>query len=268
MAQPGAVVEERTPAMSKADDDLERLVAGRAFERSRAGPERAAPLADRSTGGRPPFDRVWRVQAVLLQTRQHPAEAPFEPCLRHRPTWTRARGSGPGDAVRGTDRIRIETLSRAGAIALLLERLDQNARGESTPSPATGEGRRPPIARGIMKGLRASARWCRAGREPGTDRCSGTLPGRTRAGRRCRSSRGFVQHKARLRLFVGTLDPARATTRTALRRPQSATTSASLAGIPAGPERPAAPSRRGGRRAVSEHDRPTFEDRRRSFEAP
>jgi hypothetical protein len=51
-------VDERVAGLSKKGDGLERLQAVVDFEVFRPGLERAVPRADRSKGGRPPFDHV------------------------------------------------------------------------------------------------------------------------------------------------------------------------------------------------------------------
>jgi hypothetical protein len=56
--QIGFFVEERLAGLSKKGDDLERLSAVIDFELFRPELEAAVPRADRSKGGRPPFDHV------------------------------------------------------------------------------------------------------------------------------------------------------------------------------------------------------------------
>ena len=51
-------VEDRLAGLSKKGDDLERLAAVVDFEVFRSELEQAVPRADRSKGGRPPFDHV------------------------------------------------------------------------------------------------------------------------------------------------------------------------------------------------------------------
>lgn len=51
-------VEERLAGLSAKGDSLERLAAVIDFEVFRPELERAVPRADRSKGGRPPFDHV------------------------------------------------------------------------------------------------------------------------------------------------------------------------------------------------------------------
>jgi hypothetical protein len=66
--QPGFFdVEERLSRLSRKGDELERLAAVVDFELFRPELERAVPRADRSKGGRPPFDCA--ASAVLAGAR-------------------------------------------------------------------------------------------------------------------------------------------------------------------------------------------------------
>ena len=59
--------EERLGALSAAGDPLERLGAVLDFELFRAELEAALPRADRSRGGRPPYDAVLMFRVLVLQ---------------------------------------------------------------------------------------------------------------------------------------------------------------------------------------------------------
>ena len=88
-------------------DGLERLSAVVDFEFFRPGLERAVPRADRSQGGRPPFDHVLVFEVLVLQTQNNPSDERPEFYLRDRLTpplspdarWIRFLGPGLGDPV-------------------------------------------------------------------------------------------------------------------------------------------------------------------------
>jgi transposase, IS5 family len=62
-------IEDRLAGLSKKGDDLERLQAVVDFEVFRSELEHAVFRADRSKGGRPPFDHVLMFKVLILQTR-------------------------------------------------------------------------------------------------------------------------------------------------------------------------------------------------------
>ena len=67
--QPGFFdLAERFSGLSRKGDELERLAAVVNFELFRPELERAVPRADRSKGGRPPFDHVVMFKVLILQT--------------------------------------------------------------------------------------------------------------------------------------------------------------------------------------------------------
>jgi len=69
IAQPGFFdAEDRLRALSAAGDPLERLKALVDFELFRADLEAALQRADRSRGGRPPYDAVLMFRILVLQT--------------------------------------------------------------------------------------------------------------------------------------------------------------------------------------------------------
>ena len=92
-------VEDRLAGLSKKGDDLERLAAVVDFELFRPELERAVPRADRSKGGRPPFDHVLMFKVLILQTQNNLSDERCEFYLRDRLTWMRFLGLGLGDAV-------------------------------------------------------------------------------------------------------------------------------------------------------------------------
>ena len=102
-------VEERLSGLSKKGDDLERLAAVIDFELFRPELERAVPRADRSKGGRPPFDHVLMFKVLILQTQNNLSDERTEFYLRDRLTWMRFLG------CRGRRRTRENGRSRARA---------------------------------------------------------------------------------------------------------------------------------------------------------
>ena len=123
-------VEERLAGLSKKGDDLERLAAVVDFERFRSELERAVPRADRSKGGRPPFDHVLMFKVLVLQTQNNLSDERTEFYLRDRLTWMRFLGLGLGDAVPDANTIWTfrEALTKAGATLRLFERFDRELR--------------------------------------------------------------------------------------------------------------------------------------------
>jgi transposase, IS5 family len=123
-------VEDRLAGLSKKGDDLERLAAVVDFELFRRELERAVPRADRSKGGRPPFDHVLMFKVLILQTQNNLSDERTEFYRRDRLTWMRFLGLGLGDAVPDANTIWTfrEMLTRAGAIWRLFELFDQELR--------------------------------------------------------------------------------------------------------------------------------------------
>jgi IS5 family transposase len=125
-------VEERLAGLSKKGDDLERLAAVVNFELFRPELERAVPRADRSKGGRPPFDHVVMFKVLILQTQNNLSDERTEFYLRDRLTWMRFLGLGLGDPVPDANTIWTfrEALTRAGAVETLFTRFDQQLRAQ------------------------------------------------------------------------------------------------------------------------------------------
>ena len=123
-------VEDRLAGLSKKGDDLERLAAVVDFELFRPELERAVPRADRSKGGRPPFDDVLMFKVLILQTQNNLSDERCEFDLRDRLTWMRFLGLGLGDAVPDANTIWTfrEALTKAGAIERLFELFDRKLR--------------------------------------------------------------------------------------------------------------------------------------------
>src|SRR5687768_14062340 len=123
-------VEERLAGLSKKGDNLERLQAVVDFELFRPELERAVPRADRSKGGRPPFDHVLMFKVLILQTQNNLSDERTEFYLRDRLTWMRFVGLGLGDPVPDANTIWTfrEALTKAGAIERLFELFDRQLR--------------------------------------------------------------------------------------------------------------------------------------------
>ena len=123
-------VEDRLAGLSKKGDDLERLAGVVDFELFRRELERAVPRADRSKGGRPPFDHVLMFKVLILQTQNNLSDERCEFYLRDRLTWMRILDLGLGDPVPDANTIWTfrEALTKAGAIRRLFELFDRELR--------------------------------------------------------------------------------------------------------------------------------------------
>jgi len=120
-------LEERLAGLSRKGDDLERLNAVIDFELFRPELERAVPRADRSKGGRPPFDHVLMFKVLILQTLSNLSDERTEFLLRDRLTWIRFLGLGLGDPVPDANTIWTfrEQLTKGGAIERLFALFDK-----------------------------------------------------------------------------------------------------------------------------------------------
>lgn len=123
-------LEERLAGLSRKGDDLERLNAVVDFELFRPELERSVPRADRSRGGRPPFDHVLMFKVLTLQTLSNLSDERTEFFLRDRLTWIRFLGLGLGDPVPDANTIWTfrEGLTKAGAIERLFALFDEALR--------------------------------------------------------------------------------------------------------------------------------------------
>src|SRR5262249_19576701 len=119
-------------------DDPWRLSSVVEFELVRPELERAVPRADRSKGGRPPFDHVLMFKTLILQTQNNLSDERTEFYLRDRLTWIRFLGLGLGDPVPDANTIWTfrEQLTRAGAIERLFELFDRQLRAAGYPAMA------------------------------------------------------------------------------------------------------------------------------------
>jgi IS5 family transposase len=118
--------DERLRALSAAGDPLERLRAVVEFEAFRAELEAALPRADRSRGGRPPYDAVLMFRILVLQALYTLSDEQTEYQLRDRLSFMRFAGLALHDPVPDAKTIWLyrEQLTRAGALARLFARFD------------------------------------------------------------------------------------------------------------------------------------------------
>jgi hypothetical protein len=115
--QPGFFdAEERLRWLSASGDPLERLRAVVDFEAFRAELEAALPRADRSRGGRPPWDAVLMFRVLVLQALYTLSDDQTEYQLRDRLSFMRFAGLALQDAVPDAKTIWLyrEQLTRAG----------------------------------------------------------------------------------------------------------------------------------------------------------
>jgi IS5 family transposase len=125
--QPGFFdAEERLRWLSASGDPLERLRTVVDFEAFRAELEAALPRADRSRGGRPPWDAVLMFRILVLQALYTLSDDQTEYQLRDRLSFMRFVGLALQDAVPDAKTIWLyrEQLTRAGALAELFTRFD------------------------------------------------------------------------------------------------------------------------------------------------
>jgi transposase, IS5 family len=124
-------IDERLKDLSAKGDDLERLNAMIDFEMFRAALEQAVPRADRSKGGRPPFDHVFMFKVLVLQTMHSLSDERCEYLIKDRLSFMRFLGLGLADAVPDANTIWTfrEALTRVvisgePAAAVLFKRFD------------------------------------------------------------------------------------------------------------------------------------------------
>lgn len=125
--QPGFFdAEERLRWLSASGDPLQRLCAVVDFEAFREELEAALPRADRSRGGRPPWDAVLMFRVLVLQALYTLSDDQTEYQLRDRLSFMRFAGLALQDAVPDAKTIWLyrEKLTRAGALATLFARFD------------------------------------------------------------------------------------------------------------------------------------------------
>jgi transposase, IS5 family len=125
--QPGFFdAKERLRVLSASGDPLERLRAVVDFEAFRGELEAALPRADRSRGGRPPYDPVLMFRALVLQALYTLPDDQAEYELRDRLSFMRFAGLALHDPAPDAKSIWMfrEQLTRAGALARLFARFD------------------------------------------------------------------------------------------------------------------------------------------------
>ncbi len=85
-------IDERLKDLSAKGDDLERLKGLVDFEMFRSALEQAVPRADRSKGGRPPFDHVFMFKVLILQTMHSLSDERCEYLIKDRLSFMRFLG--------------------------------------------------------------------------------------------------------------------------------------------------------------------------------
>ena len=108
-------IEERLKELSAKGDTLERLNGLVDFELFRPDLERAVPRADRSRGGRPPFDHVLMFRVLILQASHSLSDERAEFLIKDRLSFMRFLGLGLADPVPDANTIWTfrEALTRA-----------------------------------------------------------------------------------------------------------------------------------------------------------
>src|SRR3954451_9389958 len=123
-------VEERLRELSAKGDDLERVKALVDFEIFRPALEAAVSRADRSKGGRPPFDHVLMFKVLILQAMHSLSDERCEYLIKDRLSFMRFLSISVADAVPDANTIWTfrEGLKRAGAVDILFRLFDEALR--------------------------------------------------------------------------------------------------------------------------------------------
>src|SRR3954463_4793139 len=123
-------VEERLRELSAKGDDLERVKALVDFEIFRPALEAAVSRADRSKGGRPPFDHELMFKILILQALHSLSDERCEYLIKDRLSFMRFLGLGLADGVPDANTIWTfrEALKRADAVEGLFRRFDDALR--------------------------------------------------------------------------------------------------------------------------------------------
>ena len=125
-------VDERLVELSAKGDDLERVKTLVDFEIFRSVLAAAVPRADRSNGGRPPFDHVFMFKVLILQTMHALSDERTEFLIKDRLSFMRFLGLGLADTVPDANTIWTfrKALKKAGTIDVLFKRFDDALRQE------------------------------------------------------------------------------------------------------------------------------------------
>jgi transposase, IS5 family len=123
-------IDERLQELSAKGDDLERINALVDFEIFRLDLEAAVPRADRSKGGRPPFDHVFMFKVLILQTMHGLSDERCEYLIKDRLSFMRFLGLGLADPVPDGNTIWTfrEALKKSKAIDALFQRFNEALR--------------------------------------------------------------------------------------------------------------------------------------------
>ena len=120
-------IEERLRELSAKGDDLECIKGLVNFGKFRADLEAAVPRADRSRGGRPPFDHVFMFKVLILQTMHALSDERCEYLIKDRLSFMRFLGLGLADPV--PDANTIWTFREALKKAKVIDALSSLRRG-------------------------------------------------------------------------------------------------------------------------------------------
>src|ERR1700758_2155801 len=123
-------IDERLRELSAKGDDPERIKSLVNFEIFRSDLEAAVPRADRSKGGRLPYDCVFMLKVLILQTMHALSDERCEYLIKDRLSFMRFLGLGLADPVPDANTIWTfrETLKKANAIDVLFRRFDEALR--------------------------------------------------------------------------------------------------------------------------------------------
>ena len=160
-------IDARLRELSAKGDDLERVNALVDFEAFRSELEQAVPRADRSRGGRPPYDHVLMFRVLILQASHSLSDERTEYLIKDRLSFMRFLGLSLADRVPDANSIWTfrEALTRAH---------DRRRPGDRGAVPAL---------RRDAPGVRATSPWAgRSSTRPWWRRRSSATP-RTRSGR-------------------------------------------------------------------------------------